>query len=174
MANLFILCLVFVTVFSCTTFTPPPPPQWNPINEVFEAEYAPYLAGGTGAVSGQAYMTQQGGARITAAGKKVTLDPATTVGNEWWGRTKVLPFWSPHYGKLPPSPNFQKARRTTVADREGNFAFSNLAPGRYYVRTLVTWEVRERCCFQTKGGFVGKLIEVREGKTTNVILTESE
>lgn len=165
-----ILCLILMTVLGCTTATTPSPPQWSPINDVTEAEYAPYLAGGSGAVSGQAYITQQGGAKVTAAGKKVTLDPSTTVGKEWWN--KMPAFWSPHYGKVPPSPNFAKARKTTTTDREGNFTFSNLAPGKYYIRTLVTWEVRERCCFQTKGGPVGKLIEVREGETTNVILTE--
>jgi hypothetical protein len=167
-----IMSFIFMALLGCATFAPPPPPQWNPINETSEAEYTPYLAGGTGSVSGQALMTQEDGPVVTAAGQKVTLDPATSVGNEWW--SKVGPFWAPHYGTPPPSPNFQKSRKTTVADRDGKFTFSGLAAGKYYVRTLVTWEVRIRCCFQTRGGAVGKLIEVHNGKTTDAILTELE
>jgi hypothetical protein len=145
--------------------TPTPPPQWNPVSDSAEAEYGPYLNSGFGSVSGQAFLTQQGGGVVKAAGRTVTLDPATSIGNEWWG--KAGKFWV-HRSLTPPSPGFLKARRTTVADADGKFKFSELPQGKYYVRTEVTWEVGGY--YPTQGGLVGQLVEVQNGKTKEVVL----
>jgi hypothetical protein len=156
--------LVFLS--SCVPIVAPPqPPHWNPTSDAAEAEYQPYLAGGTGVISGQAFLTQRGGGVVKAAGREVTLDPATSVGNEWWA--KAGKFWVQR-GYTPPSPGFSRARRTTVADADGKFKFSNLAAGKYYVRTEVTWEIGGYN--PTQGGLVGQLVEVRDGQTTEAIL----
>lgn len=144
-----------------------PLPQWNAVSDAAEAEYQPYLAGGTESLAGQAFLAQRDGGVVKAAGRTVTLDPATSVGNEWWG--KAGKFWV-HRSLTPPSPGFAKARRTTVADADGRFKFSGLARGKYYVRTEVTWEIGGYN--PTQGGLVGQVVEVRDGQTTEVVLNQ--
>jgi hypothetical protein len=162
--KLSLAAVVFLS--SCVPMVPPPqPPHWNSVSDAAEAEYQPYLAGGTGAVTGQAFLTQRGGGVVRAAGREVTLDPATSVGNEWWG--KAGKFWA-HRSLTPPSPGFSRARRTVVADADGRFKFSGLAAGKYYVRTEVTWEIGGYN--PTQGGLVGQLLEIHDGQTTEVIL----
>lgn len=146
-----------------------PPPQWNSVNDSAEAEYQPYMAGGVGTISGQAFLTQRGGGVVTAAGRNVTLDPATSVGIEWWAKAGK---YCRHRSLTPPSPGFAKARRATVADAEGRFRFSDLAPGKYYVRTEVTWEAGGEFGLTPQGGLVGQLVDVRERPANEVILNQ--
>jgi hypothetical protein len=159
--KLFCLGLISVVFSGCVTMLPPP--QWNPVSDFTEAEYQAYTAEGAASITGQAFLTQRGGGVVKAAGRTVTLDPATSVGNEWWGKAGKI--WV-NRSYTPPSPGFHKTRRTTVADADGRFKFSGLPAGRYYVRTDVTWEVG----YELQGGLVGQLIEVKEGKTSEVIL----
>ena len=166
MKNVRLYLFVFVILLSgCVT--PPPPPQWNAVSDAAEAEYLPYLTTGTGSVTGQAFLSQRNGGVVKAAGRTVTLDPATSVGNEWWGKAGKL--WV-YRSFTPPSPGFAKARRTTVADADGKVKFSSLAAGKYYVRTEVTWEIGADS--PTQGGLVGQPLEVHEGQATEVILNQ--
>src|SRR4051812_2922499 len=118
--------------------TPPPPPQWHPVSKASEAEYQPYLRVGTGALVGQASMVNRVGAVVKASGRIVFLDPATTVGQEWWNEAGKI--WA-HRSQTPPSPSFGKARRKTKADAQGKFKFSGLPAGKYYVSAEITWKV---------------------------------
>jgi hypothetical protein len=147
--------------------TTPPSPHWTPAAQATEGEYQPYLIAGTGSVTGQAYLPKRVGGFVTAPGTPVTLDPATSVGNEWW--EKAGQSWL-HRSLTPPSPAFAKARRTTVTGADGKFTFSNLPAGKYYVRTEVTWKVGNYDSFQ--GGLVGQVLEVRDGQSTEVILSK--
>jgi hypothetical protein len=107
---------------------------------------------------------------VKAAGRTVTLDPATSVGTEWW--TKVGRSWE-HRKLTLPSPGFAKARRTTVADADGRFKFSGLTAAKYYVRTEgteVTWEAGRYSLSQR--GLVGQPVEVRDGQTTKIIVNQ--
>lgn len=163
-----ILQLLFVLIIAgCASVPNAPPPDWNAVSETSESEYAPYLRNGTGSVIGQAFLTQSGGGVVKAAGRTVTLDPATTVGNEWWGKAGKL--WV-YRALTPSSPRFTNARRTTVADADGRFKFSELPAGKYYVRTEVTWEIGGY--YPTQGGLVGQLVEVRDGKVSEVVLNQ--
>lgn len=159
---------ISLLISACAT-TPPAPstpaPSWSPVSDANEAEYLPYLQPGTSTLRGQAFLTQAGGRVVTAAGRTVTLDPATTVGNEWWGKSAKV--WV-HRALTPPSPTFFKARRSTTADADGRFVFSDIPAGKYYVRTEVTWEVGRHN--PTQGGLVGRLVDVRDGKPNEVIL----
>lgn len=154
----------------CLGLTGPKEPQWNAVSDTTEAEYQTYLAGGTGSLAGQAFLTQRGGGVVTAAGRQVSLDPATTVGTEWWGKAGGA--WATR-DFLPPSPAFLRARRTTTADAEGRFRFSGLAPGRYYLRTEVTWEAPTAGGYLgIQGGLVGQPVEIVEGQPAEVILNQ--
>lgn len=151
---------------SCVTVSPTPLAPWNPTSDKAEAEYGAFLKDGTAMLSGQAFLLQRGGGTVKAAGRTVTLDPATDVGNEWWGKAGRL--WE-HRMQAPPSPGFHKARRTAIADADGRFRFANLPAGKYFVRTDITWDVPFH---GIQGGLVGRQIEIREGQLTEVILSE--
>ena len=144
-------------------------PIWNPITESAEMEYQPYLEAGNATITGQAFLAQRGGNVVKAAGRTVTLDPATSIGNEWW--KKVV---TEGYGRseTPPFTAFQQARRTTTADADGRFRFSDLPPGKYYLHTVVTWETGSRYS-STQGGMVGQLVEVQAGEAIEVILSKT-
>lgn len=155
--------IVLIAGLGCVA--PTPLPQWNAPSAPLEAEYAPFFIAGTASLNGQAFLTQQSGGVVKAAGRTVTLDPATTIGNEWWGKSGKL--WV-HRALVPPSPGFLKARKTAVADADGKFKFINLTPGKYYVRTEVTWEVGGYN--PTQGGLVGQQVEIGNGESAEVVL----
>lgn len=162
-----LLSVVLAVFVAGCTAPSRPPPTWNQANEGLEAEYAPYLKPGRATLAGQSFLTQRGGGVVKGAGRTVTLDPATTIGNEWWGKTGKL--WM--YRTLtPPSPGFHKARRTTVADADGRFRFTDLPGGRYYVRTEVTWEAGG--IDSTQGGLVGQPVELADGQSKDVVLNQ--
>ena len=140
------------------------PLQWNPVTKSAEKEYQPYLVDRNATITGQAFLKQRGGGVVTAAGNTVTLDPATSIGNEWWKKAGLD--WYKQ-SEIPPSTAFTQARRTTIADADGRFKFPNLSQGKYYVCTMVTWDTGG----DFQGGFVGQLVEVQDGESKEVILT---
>lgn len=143
-----------------------PEPVYLEPNAALEKEYQRYEKAGTASISGQAFMRQRGGTVIKAAGNEVTLDPAdTTIAKDWWGKAGGSFYYQ---YSTPPSPAFRKHRLTVLADADGKFKFTNLPAGAYFVRTKVTWEVPAA---GTQGGLVGQLVEAKEGKEINVILT---
>lgn len=153
-----------VTLTACAS-APVAPPVWNgAAPEKEAAEYATYLTSGTGAVTGQAFLTQKGGGVVPAAGQPVTLDPVTSTSIEWWQKAGTK-FATKDF--TPPSGNFQKARKTTIADGSGKFTFGTLPAGKYFVRTILTWEVPY---FGSQGGILGDIVEVKADQTSNVIL----
>jgi hypothetical protein len=139
----------------------------TPSTEADEAAYAPYLVRGTASISGQAFLVQRGGGTVKAAGRMVTLDPATAVGDDWWRKAGKV--WARRYEK-PASTAFGAARRTTTADADGRFRFADLPAGTYYLRTELTWEVPYH---GTQGGVVGRKVVVREGAAESVVLNET-
>lgn len=145
---------------ACATI---PPPSWLETTPSREAEYQPYTQPGTGVLTGQAFLTQRGGVVVIGAGMEVTLDPATSTGDEWWG--KAGKSWVFRH-LTPPSPKFHSARKTTIADGDGRFKFTDLPAGRYYVRTEVTWYA----VGEIQGGLVGSPITIQDGKPAEVIL----
>ena len=168
MKLIYYLCALAVVIVGCTRQTPVPL-HWDTLSVSGEMEYQPYLEVGNATIMGQAFLTQRGGGVVKAAGRTVTLDPATSLGKEWW--QKVGGNWSTR-SVTPPSAAFKKARRTTVADADGRFKFKDLPPGQYYIRTEVTWEVPSgRYSSSMEGGLVGQLVEVQSGQTKEVIVT---
>jgi hypothetical protein len=142
--------------------------KFPPVTDASEAEYLPYQADGANVLSGQAFLTQRGGGVVKAAGRTITLDPATeTTGYNWWWQAGRK--WKTRY-ITPNSPMARKLRRTTTADADGKFSFEGLPPGDYYVRTEITWEIPYH---GVQGGLVGKRVTVEPGKNTNVVLNQA-
>lgn len=166
MKKAFLLTTIFSATLLVGCANTAPPPVWSAPSNTTEAEYAPYLKTGTGSVSGQAFLSQQGGNTVKAAGKAITLDPATTTGVIWWEQAGK--YWA-NKALTPPSVNFAKARRTTTGDADGRFKISNVPAGKYYIRTEVTWFVPY---IGDQGGLVGQLIEVKDNQITEVILNQ--
>lgn len=127
------------------------------------ADYVQYAHPGTGELSGQAFLTTRGGDVKVAAGRSVTLDPATPYARAWYEK----------YGRMtdamPPAPGFAQARRTTVADAEGRFRFTNLPQGSYIARTTVTWETGAASA-GLQGGIVSDTVNIGTGAKNELIL----
>jgi hypothetical protein len=153
-----------ITMVGCATV---PPPKWSTTSDAAESEYSKYISGGTSSVSGQAFLAKRNGDVVKAAGRLVTLDPATSIGIEWWDKAGKL--WI-HRTLTPPSVAFNKARFTTTADADGKFRFQGLAAGKYYARTEVTWEVGSY--EPTQGGLVGQIVEVTDNQSKEIILND--
>jgi hypothetical protein len=171
-----LLCFACVILLAgCVTA--PTPPTWETSTAAKEAEYAPFLAQGSCGLTGQAFLNKANGDTVKAAGSTVTLDPATTVGTEWWHKAGV--FWV-FKDQKPPSAAFEKARRSTIADADGRFRFTCLPAGNYYLRTEVTWEIAGRYQAEpwgtvyvspsTQGGLLGQLITVQSAEQDPIIL----
>ncbi len=145
-----------------------PQPKYTNITPAQEAEYKPYVKQGTSRLSGQAFSVQAGGGVVPAAGRTITLVPATSIGKRWWlslDRGYQSSYRLERDNAItPPSVNFKKTRRTTIADMDGNFEFTGLPNGRYYVRTKITWLAGN---YKT-GGNVGRMVLVN-GNTKVII-----
>ena len=121
-----------VLLAACATTSLPSPPSYQPATAATEAEYQSYLITGPNVLEGQVLQPAADGRRLPVAGRSVTLDPATSTGNDWWrvaGRS-----WADRLSQ-PPSEGFAKARRTTLTNADGRFVFRNLPAGSYLLRT---------------------------------------
>jgi len=97
---------------------------------------------GQATITGQLFLTQRGGAVVYGAGSDVRLIPKTAYASDRMGQIFKQ-------GKMFPSviglnvenedPSFVQYQRTTKADGQGRFAFTDVAPGSYYVTGVVTW-----------------------------------
>jgi hypothetical protein len=70
-------------------------------------------------------------------------------------------------------PQWDKYIRKATADGSGNFEFSKIPTGEYYLECPIFWEVTvgQYGSFRT-GGVVKKQIKVGDGEVVKVILTE--
>lgn len=130
------------------------------------AEYLPFRGVGAAELAGQAFLTTRGGDVKLAAGRTVTLDPATSYEREWFRRFGAL---VDHFDSLPPDPLFAAARRVTTADAEGRFRFTQLTAGTYLVRTTVTWETGAAYAGQ-EGGVVAALVTLQVSGRQDLVL----
>ena len=153
------------------------PYVWQEPSSIKEDEYTPYAEQGAGSITGQAFLQRKDGVTVRAAGSIVTLDPATSIGKEWWDRPVR---YAHEYFDIPPSHAFRRARRCVRADADGNFRFENLPAGKYYIQTSVTWQpggywadriVGEIVEIRNwDGGIVGAMVEIQSDETVSVTL----
>ena len=159
-----LLALALGVLWGCAPPTPIGVPR--PLGLVADPqEYAPYSSSGSKALSGQAFLTTRGGDVKLAAGRLVTLDPATKYAKEWFRRFGAD---SRRFDVPAPDSLFIKARRTSTANAEGRFRFSDLPPGDYIIRSMVTWETGSAYS-GLQGGVVASLVSLRIDKSDEVI-----
>lgn len=123
---------------------------------------------GKATIAGQAFLTQQGGGVVYAAGREVVLVPRGKYAEErdriiFAGRKISNGF------NLPKGTDqrYLNSNIKTKADGEGRFKFDNVADGRYYIVTAVVWmagDIRQ-------GGLVKEDVTVSGGKSLNIIMS---
>ena len=181
-----------VVSFGCRSTSSAPPadaaaPAGAPAQpaSAIAADYYPYSKPGTASISGQAFVVVRGGDVLldgtgylttisdnarTASGNDVTLDPATPFAMSWYMKTGTS---LRRFGDAPKDPTFRAARRTTVADETGKFKFEKLAPGRYIVRTTITWQTpRDSYRMMTQGGVASAVIDLADGEQKTIIIRQ--
>ena len=144
-------------------------PQQERVAKYDPAEYARYAGTGSARIAGQAFAKTVGGDVKYAAGNTVRLYPVTSMTTEWY-ETAIK-------GGKPMKAGDERMMqhsRSTVADGSGNFEFTGLPAGDYYVVTGVEWGVPTGMQFfpieQTGTALTGK-VHVSDGESKRVILT---
>lgn len=130
-----------------------------------EDEYLASAKPGTGKLTGQAFTKTRGGDVKYAAGNMVALNPVTTYSTEWFN------VWAKQSRVMSePDQRALKYARTTTADGMGNFEFSGLPAGEYYVVTGIFWEVPGPNGLTTTGTNVGEKVVIKDGEATKVVV----
>ena len=133
-----------------------------------EAEYHRYTLAGTGILKGQAFLTQRGGGVVKGAGRTVYLEPATSIGNETFNALRFGRNIEPLDGQP------RDFVRSTNADADGNFEFTGVPEGSYFVYCNITWEVPSgRYSMSREGGWMGEQIYITNGRTATVQLSRT-
>jgi TonB family protein len=127
------------------------------------ADYREAPTTGDATISGQAFLTTQGGDVKRGAGRTVYLDPVTRCSWEYY--ENVIRAGSEMEGDVDPF--MQAARRTTTADADGRFHFDHLSPGSYYVAVSVTWLTRSG----TTGGTVSQRVKVLPHESKEIVVS---
>ena len=124
-------------------------------------EYARFLAGGDAVVEGRAFVRTRNGGSHNAEGFPVYLDPVT-VYSRGWHRS------APDPRAAAPDTLFQLARQEATAVEEGKFTFSGLAPGWYFVSTLMAWYDGS---YLPQSYVLWDSVLAQPGRTVRVVLT---
>ena len=129
------------------------------------------LAPGTSTINGSALIRHDGGGVVTCAGNDVFLVPATPsatseVRRIFGGETGIVrqgggTFTGGGTVVVAPEPN-----RRAVCNAQGNFAFTDVRAGKWYLMTNVTWVFSD----VNQGGTLLGTTEVAEGKSAEIVL----
>lgn len=151
--------LLIVFAFGCA-----PTPRTVAFNE---ADFTAYGKTGAAQLVGQAFWKQGGGGVVYAAGEMVKLIPANSYTAEWYQKQflggKKLEPEAPEVTTLIAS-----YERSTMADGTGNFEFTGLPAGEYYVLTQKTWYV---AYYGMQGGPFGMKVSILPGERKKVVVS---
>jgi hypothetical protein len=157
---LIIACLMWVS--GCAT----PPQPVKRAAQFIESEYAPYGLPGTSTITGQAFLKTRGGDVKFGAGNIVALNPVTSYSTEWYEKYVIQGLPISHA-----DPRADKYLWKTIADGNGNFHFSNLPAGDYYLMCSIRWEVPSEYGLVPSGGIAHARVTVAPNKEVKVVLT---
>ena len=102
-------------------------------NVVFnEVEYEPYAKQGEAAITGKLCVKLTDGSDKCFEGANVFINPVTSYSNEWYNRG-----WAGKENLERADERAFKFNKMTSTDKDGHFAFENLAPGSYYVGAAI-------------------------------------
>jgi hypothetical protein len=130
-----------------------------------EGEFDDYPATGTASVSGQAFSKTRGGDIKFGGGNTINLYRAPKYLKQF------ILLRQQGYSVNHTEPALlamTRTAKTTVADGNGNFEFTNIPAGEYLLETTITWLVPGG---GITGGPVQKFITVKDGESQRVMLT---
>jgi hypothetical protein len=124
------------------------------------SEHEPYAQPGENAISGQAFLKQPGNDVVTCTGSRVLLLPATSYFREMIGH--MVAGSEPR----PPEkayPSLKGMIRRAQCDADGNFSFSEIPDGTWFILTQVN---------AGAGGVLIAELILSNRRTTPVLLTD--
>jgi hypothetical protein len=136
------------------------PPFVKMQTEFDYSEHEAYAKAGENSISGQAFLTQQGDSVVTCAGSRVLLLPATSYFREMFWHM-IVAGSEPEPPKNP-YPSLKQMIRRTECDTQGNFSFSEIPEGTWFVLTQV--KARDGAVLITE-------LTLSNGGTPQVLLT---
>lgn len=150
-------------------------PLYKDPNKFIKENYESYLKSGSNTVTGQAFLTQNGGGVVTCAGQSVLLHPDT----EYFINVSddILS------GYLSANELDQDAKsilKVSQCDAQGNFEFHKIPAGNWVIRTNVSWNVNVVRSngfnyyndSQKQGGALIKEVTVQDGEINKFIISE--
>lgn len=168
--NKTLLLIASLVLISCG-----PQTQKIEVSVPFDRSAAAYInKKGTAKISGQAFLRRRGGGVVTCAGQNVYLFPATDYANERmmgiYGTTGkgYRSAKSAGYNEAE-SEDYYSYNRQTTCDAEGDFEFSGVADGDYYVTASVLWQVND---YYYEGGNLMESVSIRNGKSAKVLMSQ--
>lgn len=117
-----------------------------------------------GAITGQAFLRQQGGGVVTCAGGAVIALPSTYYFRFLLDHSKRIAAQG-----LQVASTANELTRRTTCDAQGSYAFANLPAGEWIVVTEVQWTVG----YAKHGGILRGTAEVPANGSTQLILSNS-
>jgi hypothetical protein len=125
------------------------------------SEHEPYAKPGENGISGQAFVRQQEDSVVTCAGSRVLLVPATSYFREMFWHM-IIAGSEPEPPETP-YPSLKSMIRKTQCDAQGNFSFSEIPDGTWFILT----EVNAR-----GGGVLITEVTLSNGRIIQVLLTD--
>jgi hypothetical protein len=160
------ILILFIALLAGCALPPPKPPV--ELQTKFDyAEHDRYRQAGNGVITGQAFLRQKGGGVVTCAGNPVFLMPATSFFREIIGymrRGQQVAF----NDKVDPA--YKSILKQSQCDAQGNYNFSGLPEGTWFITTEVTWMVG----YNRQGGGLLREITVVNGQPIQVLLSDND
>ena len=132
------------------------------------SEHKPYTEPGENSIKGQGFLRQQGGSVVTCAGSEVAMLPATSFFREAINHLRAGN--KPRMEIETLDPTFKPMIKRAQCDAQGNFSFTKLPDGAWFVLTQVNWIVAR----VTQGGTLMRELTLSGNETTQVLLTEKD
>ena len=125
------------------------------------SEHEPYVKPGENGISGQAFLRQQEDSVVTCAGSRVLLVPATPYFREMFWHM-IIAGSEPEPPETP-YPRLKSMIRRTQCDAQGNFSFSEIPDGTWFILTQVN---------ARDGGVLITEVTLSNGRIIQVLLTD--
>lgn len=135
---------------------------------------AALLAPGKNTIAGSGLIRQKGGGVVTCAGLKVLLIPTTNYSVE---RIRAI-FKDSTHANLPlyrrepsfdPDPiEYAQLTKESTCDAQGNFEFSNLSDGQFFLISKIYWQVSDN---NMQGSVIMRRVNAFDGATVKVVLS---
>jgi len=158
--------------------------SYKTLSGQFSEKQAAYInKQGKNSIQGQGMLKTRGGDVKTSAGSIAYLYPKTDYtdemmtalfGNTERGINQVFEVRAKKYKNVIVNlnPNITTYTKKQTCDAQGNFDFSGIPDGTYYVVTNVEWSVPGTYAMGFQGGDLMSKITVKNGSKQRVILTD--